>query len=71
MKKRKKQKKILLFGGLILILLSFAVAALMVSLQYDELWRWYAVTRQNLERLEEYILHINITWQFLFISNCR
>ena len=66
LKKRKKQKKILLFGGLILILLSLAVAVLLFSLQYDELWHWYAVTRQNLERLEEYILHINITWQFLF-----
>ncbi len=64
LKKRKKQKKILLFGGLILILLSLAVAALLVSLQYDELWHWYAVTRQNLARLEEYILHIDITWQF-------
>lgn len=64
LKKRKKQKKILLFGGLILVLLSFAVAALLFSLQYDELWHWYAVTRQNLARLEEYILHIDITWQF-------
>lgn len=64
LKKRKKQKKILLFSGLILILLSFAVAALLVSLQYDELWHWYAVTRQNLARLEEYIANIDIAWQF-------
>lgn len=64
LKKRKKQKKILLFGGLILILLSLAVAVLLFSLQYDELWHWYAVTRENLARLEEYIAHIDIEWQF-------
>lgn len=64
LKKRKKQKKILLFSGLILILLSLAVAALLVSLQCEELWHWYAVIRENLARLEEYILHIDIAWQF-------
>ncbi len=64
LKKRKKQKKILLFSGLILILLSLAVAALLVSLQYDELWHWYAMTRQNLAKLEEYIAHIDIEWKF-------
>lgn len=64
LKKRKKQKKILLFGGLIFIMLSLAVAALLISLQYDGLWHWYAVTRQNLARLEEYIAHIDIEWQF-------
>ena len=47
-----------------MILLSLAVAALLISLQYDELWRWYAVTRQNLARLEEYIAHIDIEWKF-------
>ncbi len=64
LKKRKKQKKILLFSGLILIMLSLAVAVLLFSLQYDELWHWYAVTRQNLAKLEEYIAHIDIEWKF-------
>ncbi len=64
LKKRKKQKNILLFSGLILVLLSVAVAALLVSLQYEELWRWYAVTRQNLAKLEEFIAHIDIEWEF-------
>lgn len=64
LKKRKKQKRILLFSGLILIALSLAVAVLLFSLQYDELWHWYAVTRQNLAKLEEYIAHIDIEWQF-------
>ena len=64
LKKNKKQKKLLLFSGLILIALSLGVAVLLVSLQYDELWHWYAVTRQNLARLEEYIAHIDIEWKF-------
>lgn len=64
LKKRKKQKRILLFSGLILIALSLAVAVLLFSLQYDELWHWYAVTRQNLAKLKEYIAHIDIEWQF-------
>lgn len=64
LKKRKKQKKILLFSGLILIMLSLAVAVLLFSLQYDELWHWYAVTRQNLAKLEDYIAHIDIEWKF-------
>ena len=64
LKKRKKPKKILLLGGLILILLSMAVAVLLFSLQYENLWHWYAVTRENLARLEDYIAHIDIEWQF-------
>ena len=36
LKKRKKQKKILLFSGLILIMLSLAVAVLLFSLQYED-----------------------------------
>ena len=64
LKKRKKPKKILLLGGLILILLSMAVAVLLFSLQYENLWHWYAVTRENLAKLEDYIAHIDIEWQF-------
>lgn len=67
LKKRKKPKKILLFSGLILILSSIAVAGLLVSLQYDELWHWYAVTRENLAKLEEYIAHIDIAWKFFLV----
>ncbi len=37
---------------------------LLFSLQYDNLWHWYAVTRENLARLEDYIANIDIEWQF-------
>lgn len=65
MKQKKKQKKLLLFGGLIMIALSVAVGVLLVSLQFEELWRWYAQAKQSLAELEEFILHIDITWQFV------
>lgn len=64
LKKRKKQKKLLLFGGLILIALSLAVFVLLISLQFDELWRWYAQIKHTLEQLEQFILHIDISWLF-------
>lgn len=64
MKKREKQKKYLLFGGLIMIALAVAVGALLFSLQFDELWRWYGQTRQNLFRLENYIMNLDKSWQF-------
>ncbi len=54
----------MLFGGLILIALSVAVLALLISLQHEELWRWYVHVRQRLFELEEYIAHIDIAWQF-------
>ena len=59
LKKRKKQKKYLLFGGLILVALGIAVGVLLFSLQFDELWRWYSQTQQKLLELEEYIAHID------------
>ena len=55
----------MLFGGLILIALSIAVAALLVSLQYDSLWWWYAQSKQKLAQLEDFILHIDRTWIFI------
>lgn len=64
MKKREKQKKHLLFGGLIMIALSLALGALLFSLQFEELWRWYGQTRQNLFRLENYIMNLDKSWQF-------
>lgn len=65
MKKRKKQKKLLLFGGLILIALSLAVGVLLVSLEFEELWRWYTRIKDSLAELENFILHIDITWMFI------
>ncbi len=62
---RKKRKKLLLFSGLILIALSLAVAVLLVSLQFEELWRWYTQVKNRLTLLEDYILHIDIVWQFV------
>ncbi len=65
MKTKQKRKKYLLFGGLILIALSIAVAVLLVSLQYDSLWWWYAQSKQKLAQLEDFILHIDRTWIFI------
>lgn len=65
MKTKQKRKKYLLFGGLILIVLSMAVAVLLVSLQYDSLWWWYAQSKQKLAQLEDFILHIDRTWIFI------
>lgn len=65
METRKKRKKLLLFGGLILIALSLAVAVLLFSLQFEELWRWYTHAQRRLSELEEYIAHIDIVWQFI------
>lgn len=64
LKKRKKQKKYLLFGGLILIALSVAVGVLLFLLQHEELWRWYAQVQQKLVELEEFIAHLDKAWQF-------
>lgn len=64
MKKRKKQKKLLLFGGLILLALSLAVFVLLVSLQFEGLWRWYTQIKHSLAQLEQFILHIDISWLF-------
>ena len=64
MKKTKKPKLLLLLGGLILILLSLAVFVLLLSLEHEELWRWYAQMKQSLADLEEFILHIDIAWLF-------
>ncbi len=65
LKKKQKQKKILLFGGLILIALSLAIAVLLVSLQYEELWRWYSAIRKQLVDLEERIAAIEQSWLFI------
>lgn len=64
LKKRKKQKKLLLFGGLILIAFSLAVFVLLISLQFEGLWRWYAQIKHSLAQLEQLILHIDISWLF-------
>lgn len=64
LKKRKKQKKLLLFGGLILVALSLAVFVLLISLQFDSLWRWYDQLKYSLAQLEQFILHIDISWLF-------
>ncbi|MBR5561931.1 MAG: TVP38/TMEM64 family protein [Clostridia bacterium] len=66
MKRTKKPKLLLLFGGLIFILLSFAVFVLLLSLEHEELWRWYAQIKQSLANLEDFILHIDIAWLFAF-----
>ena len=65
MEKRKKRKKYLLFGGLILIALSLAVGALLMSLSHEELWRWYVEAQQKLAELENMIAQLDQVWQFI------
>lgn len=48
-----------------MIALSVALGVLLFSLQFDELWRWYGQTRQNLFRLENFIMNLDKSWQFL------
>ncbi len=47
-----------------MIALSLAVFVLLISLQFDELWRWYAQIKYTLAQLEQFILHIDISWLF-------
>lgn len=74
--KRKKQKKLLLFAGLILILMSFVTEALILSLRYDNLWVWYKDVQKYLIDLEDKILDLNMSWGFflaimaLYIVKC-
>lgn len=65
MKKKRKQKKILLFGGLILIALALAIGILLFSLQFEELWRWYSAIQKQLLDLEKRIASIEQSWEFI------
>lgn len=65
LKKINKPKMLLLFGGLILLALSLAVFALLISLQFDELWKWYTQIKITLAQLEQYIMDIGISWLFV------
>jgi len=65
LEKREKQKKYLLFGGLVFIALAVALSILLFSLRYEELWGWYDKARRDLIELENFILKLDKTWQFL------
>lgn len=47
-----------------MIVLSLAVFVLLISLEHEELWRWYAQIKHSLAELEQFILHIDIAWLF-------
>ena len=47
-----------------MIALSLAVFVLLISLQFDSLWRWYTQIKHSLAQLEQFILHIDISWLF-------
>ncbi len=64
LKKKQKSKKILLFGGLIFLVLSLLIGALLFSLQFEELWHWYAVIQKQLLDLEQRIAEIEQQWLF-------
>lgn len=65
MKKREIQKKHLLFGGLVMLAVAVALSILLFSLRYDELWQWYGKAQRDLTELENFILGLDKTWQFL------
>ena len=65
MEKRRKQKKILLFVGLILVALSFAVGVLLASRRFEELWHWYDVAKEQLDEREDMIASLDKAWQFI------
>lgn len=50
-----------------MILLSVAVFVLLLSLEHEELWRWYAQIKRSLADLEQIILHIDIAWLFALV----
>lgn len=47
-----------------MIALSLAVFVLLISLQFEGLWRWYTQIKHSLAQLEQFILHIDISWLF-------
>lgn len=47
-----------------MIVLSLAVFVLLISLQFEGLWRWYTQIKHSLAQLEQFILHIDISWLF-------
>lgn len=65
MDKREKQKKYLLFGGLVIIAFAVALSILLFSLRFEELWGWYDKAQRDLVELENFILKLDKTWQFL------
>lgn len=56
---------ILLMCGLVFVILAFAVAVLLYSLRYEQLWHWYAVYNDKLEQLKIYISNLDKEWQFI------
>ena len=70
MKKQKQPrntKKILLFVGLSLLAFAVAIAVLLFTLQYDDLWGWYSQARESLIGLEARITEIRQWWLFVLV----
>ena len=67
MKKKQKPQKSLLVLGLILVAVSIAAAVLLFLLQYEHLWRWYAVIRRELAELEWQISMLDNKWLFVIV----
>lgn len=57
----------MLLCGLVLIGIGVAAAVLLYLLRYEHLWHWYAVIRQELSDLENYISHLDDKWLFVII----
>ena len=67
MKKKQKPQKSLLVLGLILVAVGIAAAVLLFLLQYEHLWRWYAVIRRELTELELQISMLDNKWVFVIV----
>ncbi len=65
LKKHTKKKKLLLFAGLISLIVFLAVAVLLFSLQFENLWVWYADIRQWLMELEDKIAALDYSFEFI------
>jgi uncharacterized membrane protein YdjX (TVP38/TMEM64 family) len=65
LKNKQKPQKTVLFCGLILIAIGIAAAVLLYMLQFDELWHWYEVIKNELALLETQIAHLEDKWLFV------
>lgn len=48
-----------------MIALAVALSVLLFSLRYEELWSWYDNAQRELVEIENFILNLDKTWQFL------
>ncbi len=65
MLRKGSKNRIITISGLVLLAVGIAVAVLLYSLRYRELWYWYDFTRTELALLEQKIAAIPQRWLFI------